>query len=247
MTAIPPRPGDAPPPGMDWRGYYEWESGQKRFLPSEDPSEAMRVEFVLRLLKGIRVTNPLDAGCGNGYLASRLREHAGRATATDLSLGRLRDAARFFPGVIFCRASIFEQPFPDRSFDLVTAVEVVEHLEDTPRALAELRRLSSRHVLITVPWRGLLELLHCPHCQRDFYRDGHVQSFTEERLSELVAAAGMKILKLDVYVPYYPPLRPPASLLPAGLHKALRAALVATGLKEPTRPKFLGVLAERTD
>lgn len=229
----------------DWRGYYEWEAGQKRFLPGEEPSEEMRVEFVFRLLRGIEFRKPLDAGCGNGYLAGRLAERAGRAWGTDLSLSRLRDTSRMFPKVSFCRASIFGQPFADRTFDLVSAVEVVEHLEEPDRALRELRRLSARHVLVTVPYRGPLTLLYCPHCNTPYYHDGHVQSFNEERLAGLFQAAGMKIVRIETYVPHYAPANPLARALPAGIHRRLRDLLVGMKLKAPTPPKYLGILAER--
>jgi SAM-dependent methyltransferase len=204
----------------------------------------MRVEFVFRLLDGITFRTPLDAGCGNGYLAGRLAERAGIAWATDLSLSRLKDTARLFPAVRFSRASIFEQPFADRSFDLVTAVEVIEHLEDPERAVHELKRLSSRYLLITVPYRGTLQIHYCPHCNKSFYHDGHVQSFDEKRLAELLAEAGLKLLKLETYVPYYPP-RGALKGLPRRVHSAVRGFLVTLRIKNPTRPKYLGALAER--
>ncbi len=229
----------------DWKGYYEWEAGQKRFLPGEEPSETMRVEFVFRLLDGVVYDRPLDAGCGNGYLASRVAERVEQAYGTDLSLARLRDASDLFPKVRFTRASIFDQPFPDGAFDLVSAVEVVEHLETPDRAIHELKRLSSRWVLVTVPYRGKLDLLYCPHCNTPYYHDGHVQSFDEERLSGMVTAAGLTVRKLETYVPYYPPKMPPLSMLPKGMNLMIRGAFEALGMKERVRPKYIGVLAEK--
>jgi SAM-dependent methyltransferase len=235
------------PETADWRGYYEWEAGQKRFLPGEEPGEALRVDFVFRLLRGITFERPLDAGCGNGYLASRLAERAGHGWGSDLSWARLKDAGRMFPRVTFARSSIFEQPFKDRSFDLVTAIEVVEHLDTPPRAVVELKRLSSRWVLITVPWRNKLQVLYCPHCNKSYYHDGHVQSFDEERLAGLVSGAGLKIVRLETYVPYYPPQRPPMSLLPRPVHQAVRGVFELAGLKEKVPPKYLGILAEKVE
>ncbi len=243
-----PNPAPPAPGSVDWRNYYEWEAAHKRFLPGEEPSEHLRVDFVHRLLEGVSFQNPLDAGCGNGYLASRLAERVGgHSTGTDLSLARLKEARVLFPAVRFTRASLFDQPFPDRSFDLVTAVEVVEHLESPPDALKELKRLSSRYVLVTVPYRGRLEILHCPHCNQSYYHDGHIQSFDEDRMKSLVQAAGLKLLKLEVYVPYYPPTRFPATLLPAPLHKAARGVLESLKLARKTPGKYLGALAERVD
>ena len=49
--------------------------------------------------------------------------------------------------------------FPDRSFDLAAAIEVLEHVPDPEDTLAEMARVAARHLLVSVPreplWRGL--------------------------------------------------------------------------------------------
>jgi ubiquinone/menaquinone biosynthesis C-methylase UbiE len=48
-------------------------------------------------------------------------------------------------------------PFPDRSFDLAAAIEVLEHVPDPAAALRELRRVARGDVVLSVPrepiWR----------------------------------------------------------------------------------------------
>src|SRR6185436_278680 len=50
-------------------------------------------------------------------------------------------------------------PFPDRSFDTVILLEVIEHLPEIERILKEAFRVARRNVLITVPNSESLELL----------------------------------------------------------------------------------------
>jgi SAM-dependent methyltransferase len=235
------------PSAPGWREYYEWEADKRRYLPGDEPGEAMRVEFVFRLLKGVSYERPLDAGCGDGYLASRLAEAGGKVWGTDLSLARLKVAHGLFPRLTLARSSIFDQPFGDRSFDVVMAVEVIEHLEDPESAVQEMKRLSSRYVLVTVPYRGKLEVMRCPHCHQSYFLDGHMQSFDEDRVERLLKNCGLAVRKLEVFVPYYPPRTRPMNLLPRAVNQAVRRAFEKTGLKEPTRPKFIGALAERID
>jgi SAM-dependent methyltransferase len=50
-------------------------------------------------------------------------------------------------------------PFSESSFELAAAIEVLEHLPDPERTLAEMARVADKHLLVSVPreplWRGL--------------------------------------------------------------------------------------------
>ena len=52
-----------------------------------------------------------------------------------------------------------ELPFGDDEFDLVAAIETLEHVPDPERTLAEMARVARRHLLVSVPreplWRAL--------------------------------------------------------------------------------------------
>ena len=96
----------------------------------------------------------LDAGCGEGINAALLEKRLPRAKLTllDVSEGALAYAASLCSGDCEFRCgSVMELPFPDGTFDLVLCSEVLEHLERPEGALAELQRVSSGSVLISVP------------------------------------------------------------------------------------------------
>ena len=42
-------------------------------------------------------------------------------------------------------------PFRDKSFDVVTCFHTLEHTRDLPRAIAELRRVARRQLIVIVP------------------------------------------------------------------------------------------------
>lgn len=72
----------------------------------------------------------LDVGCGNGKTVSALVEAGMEVTGVDFSteaIGRCRVA---YPKAEFVECDASSLPFPDGSFDLVTAVHVLENLED---------------------------------------------------------------------------------------------------------------------
>ncbi len=103
----------------------------------------------------------LEAGCGEGFLTDRIRTlfPAARIVGLDASAAVLEVARREFPDVPLVRGSIDRLPCADRAVDLVVACEVLEHVTDARAALAEVRRVSGRHALLSVPreplWRAL--------------------------------------------------------------------------------------------
>lgn len=111
--------------------------------------------FYERLLDVVEPLSPaslLDAGCGEGETLARLEPSLpGHAVAVDLSAEAVAHTARRFPRIELSRASILDLPFADASFELVLCLEVLEHLEEPDAALAELSRVASEHVVVSVP------------------------------------------------------------------------------------------------
>ena len=84
----------------------------------------------------------LDAGCGSGYGTAEFSQ-AGSVTGIDISSEAVYHARENFGRVAvrFLQASSERLPFADGSFDLVTAFEVIEHVEHWPELLEEARRV----------------------------------------------------------------------------------------------------------
>ena len=98
----------------------------------------------LRLRPGLRV---LDVGCGTGEYLRLLAPFVapGAAVGVDLSetlIGHARNRALAeHTNVAFKLGDAYALPFPDRSFDRVTANQVLLHLTDPWKAVAEMRRV----------------------------------------------------------------------------------------------------------
>ncbi|MBZ5583679.1 MAG: methyltransferase domain-containing protein [Acidobacteriia bacterium] len=99
-----------------------------------------RYAFAARLARGKRV---LDAGCGAGYGTAELAEAAVWAVGADVSAEAVDFARANYrqANLRFERASCAALPHRGGAFDLVTAFEVIEHLEDWRGFLLEARRV----------------------------------------------------------------------------------------------------------
>jgi SAM-dependent methyltransferase len=115
---------------------------------------AILEEFLRQIIQNPKseIQNPkiLDVGCGTGANLEMLAQF-GEAEGVDVSDDALE----------FCRAKGLKThkglaeklPFEDESFDLVTALDVVEHLDDDVSGLKEMNRVlkSGGKTLIFVP------------------------------------------------------------------------------------------------
>lgn len=93
----------------------------------------------------------LDAGCCSGLMMESLSEF-GKVYGLDISeqaIGYCRTKGLRE----VCRAGILEMPFMDETFDLITAFDVIEHVEDDVSALREARRIIKKggYLILSVP------------------------------------------------------------------------------------------------
>jgi SAM-dependent methyltransferase len=219
----------SPPAAPVSREFYE-DVAHRRL----DRNTARGIEYRNRTVAGRIGAGPLrilEIGPGEGWLVRRFLESGHDVVATDLSrnwLARLPSAGH--PRLLRVQADAGALPFADAAFDRVVAAEVLEHLPDPARTLAEVRRLlkPGGRVIATVPYREELRLQRCPHCGEAFEPNGHLHRFDEEIFRRLFAAAGLRPGHLFVgptrFSRQFWRWAPVGALLPA-LHALDRATL----------------------
>ena len=99
----------------------------------------------------------LDCGCGPGTLTTDLAELVapGQVVGIDIAQSQVTLAQeharqRGVSNVTFRAATIYELPFPDRSFDVAFAHTVLQHLAEPIRALREIHRVLKAGGLLAV-------------------------------------------------------------------------------------------------
>jgi 2-polyprenyl-3-methyl-5-hydroxy-6-metoxy-1,4-benzoquinol methylase len=143
----------------------------------------------------------LDVGCGEGVLTAQWAQRlppapAGRIVGIDLDDPKLaaewaaRDARE---NLSFRPMAVERLEFADDEFELVAATEVLEHVEDPRRAVAEMARVASRWLLVSVPheplWR-MLNMARGAYLRQWGNTPGHVNHWTRAGFVAMLAAHG---------------------------------------------------------
>lgn len=104
------------------------------------------------LPEGYQPARWLDAGCGGGWILEKLLAEWSpeQTVGLDISETRLVEAHHRNPDVNFVRAPVEHIPYPDDAFDLLTALDVIEHIPDPGALLDEAHRVS-RNLVIKFP------------------------------------------------------------------------------------------------
>jgi SAM-dependent methyltransferase len=139
FAARPAAPGHDRPRVLSYVGRW---GRARRWLPAE----ALRV---------------LDVGCSFGYGTAAIVAGGppGRvAVGVERDPGHLAEGARRFPWVRILDGDATALPVPDGAADAVTALDVLEHVAEPRRAIAEAHRVlrPGGVLVVSVPHRGLL-------------------------------------------------------------------------------------------
>jgi SAM-dependent methyltransferase len=138
--------------GRDSSGDREGRSGYARY-----DRVASNADIAGWLLwRNFRVRTALDVGCATGYLVEVLRERGIDAEGSDLSRFAVDHAASGAVGHVRVADLFAGLPWDDGAFELVTALEILEHLppDRVSGALDELFRVCGGHLFATIPSFG---------------------------------------------------------------------------------------------
>ena len=87
----------------------------------------------------------LDFGCGSGVMLSFLARHSQHVTAMDIDLVPLERVKKYIPLAeiiqVLDAGQVSLSQLPPKAFDLINALDVLEHVDDLPLTLSKLLNL----------------------------------------------------------------------------------------------------------
>lgn len=152
--------------------------------------EMARVKRVLGFLRSVQFESLLDVGSGRGvFLLPFMAEFPWvNVTSADILPRRvqyLQDLAR--GGILqltAMQADITTMPLPEKSRDVVTLLEVLEHIPQVEKAIEAAVKIARKHVVVTVP-------------SKPDNNPEHIHLLTKDKLTAMFNAAGCSRLRFD--------------------------------------------------
>ncbi|QBI20887.1 class I SAM-dependent methyltransferase [Egibacter rhizosphaerae] len=128
----------------------------------------------------------LDVGAGSGQFANCLAWSEQFASVTTIDATRFGKYIELDDSIQYHEMSVGEMAFEDDAFDVVTCMEVLEHVPEEifEPAIAELRRVCRGQLVITVPYR-----------EPEPISETHVRRFEDEDFLRLFPNAEFAILR----------------------------------------------------
>lgn len=181
---------------------FDYESkpfgvGAVRLSPWYIP--ALKLRYALKALKGAR-GRILEIGCGGGAMVGAMNFYRPDLEfyACDISEVALSYAKKDFPKVKFSYGDVYKLPFKDNYFDAVVAFDLLEHLENPKKALAQVKRVLKKEGIIhfAIPYEGSLTNLEGIMTRLGWRAKkiycGHVKQFFLGELEKLIERQGFR-------------------------------------------------------
>lgn len=159
------------------------QEGKKLYPFKTGKAELPRVRQVLGFLHGIEFDTLLDVGSGRGVFLLPFMEEFPQVQVTSLDLLDKRVtflnelAVGGYTQLTAYNKNICDRPFPENCFDVVTLLEVLEHIPEVDKAVEAAVKMARKYVVVSVP-------------SKEDDNPEHIHLLTKDILTKLFAKAG---------------------------------------------------------
>ena len=184
--------------------WYRWDD-----MKVYGPTARHTRRFIFSLIEGLSFKSVLDAGCGTGILLQQILKKypQSQLTGSEYSPQGLEFAKKRLPQGEFQVLDLSKETLSQK-FDLITCIDVLEHIPDDHAALKNLLAMTKGHMILSVPIGPLF--------QAEVERMGHVHGYSRTELERKIQQAGFEIVKVIQWgFPFYNLHRRFANRMPA--------------------------------
>ena len=170
-------------------------------------SQSIRERRVQRALRFIASTGThqkvLDIGCQSGGFCGELLKLGHEPHGIEIMAELVQNARRNQPNIDFIVGDCSKEiPYPDASFDVVWAGEVIEHIGYTDVFVNEVNRVLriGGHFILTTPMHNRLKNIYLVLFKFEQHFDPefpHYRFYTKKSLCDVLTKRGFEIADID--------------------------------------------------
>ncbi|PKN71989.1 MAG: SAM-dependent methyltransferase [Candidatus Cloacimonetes bacterium HGW-Cloacimonetes-3] len=164
-------------------------------------AEKRRNQFTIKLANIRAGQKVLDIGSGRGWFSLHAASLGAEVTAMDLSATNLARIKQTDNRVNTLLADATEPLQTGQKYDLLVALEVLEHIVNPAEAVANWKAIlkPKGRLLITVPYKEIIRYSLCIHCNAKTPFNAHLHSFDKDALANLLKASGLRVRSLQPF------------------------------------------------
>lgn len=190
--------------------YYERYWQDERV--GDSPHHQWKARVLREVVRRLEPRSVLDVGAGDGRMLDAAVPPSVRRVGSEMAedaVAKMRARGIEAVGVDLETGKL---PFEDRAFEMVTCLDVLEHVFDPERVLGELRRVSAKHVVVCVPNAFNLanrvlyatgrhvDVMDVAHQTGATFSE-HIRFFSVDLLERFLAAGGLRVTERHFYFP----------------------------------------------
>lgn len=190
----------ATPEKEDFSGKYENTNFISKFLVD---NYFKSVEKLVNKIKPLHSAH--EIGCGEGRSTIKLNKIISNLTASEFVENLVPIARKNNPDIAIFQESVYELQYENDSVDLVFLLEVLEHLDYPKLALQEIKRVSSKFLILGVPREPIWRILNM--CRFKYVKDfgntpGHLNHWPKHSITRLIEQEYGKVIAIESPLPW---------------------------------------------
>lgn len=155
---------------------------------------------LLRMVKPLKAKTILDVGCGEGITLQKLIQNkiGEKLEGIDNFETALLIGRKKYPSIKFKKGDIYNLPYDDNSFDALICTEVLEHLDHPEKAIQELKRVSKKYIILSVPNEPffiMANFIRGKYLRRFGNHPEHINHWTTFSFKKFLKSNGLRIRK----------------------------------------------------
>jgi ubiquinone/menaquinone biosynthesis C-methylase UbiE len=154
-------------------------------FPSYWDSHIAETDFGLRQRKYLELAGKgntiIELGCGLSPFLDKARKKFKNCVGLDFSLSTLFEAIEKFPNVMYYGGDATKTRFGDKEFDVSVAGELIEHLKDPNKLLAEMVRITKKRIILSTAKMEYNDPEHLWEFSKEDFPFGEVEEIKSKR------------------------------------------------------------------